>query len=111
MMICQPDFVDESIFEATKAALIKKRSDANVSATRLEAIAEGLCVQIMHIGSYDDEPFTITKMDEYAMLNGYVIDIDGTRHHHEIYLSDPGKVAVKKLKTILRHPIKPKKMR
>jgi hypothetical protein len=59
----------------------------------------------MHIGSYDDEPATIALMDKYAVENGYAMDINDTRRHHEIYLSDPRKVAPEKLKTVIRHPI------
>lgn len=66
----------------------------------------GLCVQVMHIGSYDDEPVTIAAMEKYAVENGYAIDIKETRRHHEIYLSDPRKVALEKLKTVIRHPIR-----
>ena len=91
----------------------------DLSKARLCAITEGLCVQVMHIGSYDDEPATIAAMDQYAKDNGYVIDINDNqdagassalarpaRRHHEIYLSDPRKVAPEKLKTVIRHPIK-----
>jgi hypothetical protein len=60
----------------------------------------------MHIGSYDDEPATIAVMDKFAIDNGYTIDINETRRHHEIYLNDPRKTAVEKLKTIIRHPIR-----
>ncbi|MCL1995960.1 MAG: GyrI-like domain-containing protein, partial [Defluviitaleaceae bacterium] len=64
------------------------------------------CVQAMHIGSYDDEPATIAAMDKYATENGYLIDINKTRRHHEIYLSDPRKTVPEKLKTVIRHPIR-----
>jgi hypothetical protein len=60
----------------------------------------------MHIGSYDNEPATIKLMDDYAKDNGYELDITDTRYHHEIYLSDPRKGDVTKLKTVVRHPIK-----
>jgi len=60
----------------------------------------------MHVGSYDDEPATIATMEKYAVDNGHAIDIDVTRRHHEIYLSDPRQVAPEKLKTVIRHPIK-----
>ena len=69
-------------------------------------IDEGLCVQIMHIGSYDDEPATVALMDEYLEQNGYVNDINEIRLHHEIYLSDPRKTVPEKWKTVIRHPIK-----
>ena len=60
----------------------------------------------MHVGSYDDEPATVAAMHEYAINNGYELDITDTRYHHEIYLSDARKVAPEKLKTVIRHPIK-----
>lgn len=66
----------------------------------------GECVQCMYIGSYDDEPQTIAAMHEYARQQGYELDISDTRFHHEIYLSDPRKSEVSKLKTVVRHPIK-----
>ena len=69
-------------------------------------IDEGLCVQIMHIGSYDDEPTTVALMNQYLEQNGYVNDINDIRLHHEIYLSDPRKTAPEKWKTVIRHPIK-----
>ena len=70
------------------------------------SIDEGLCVQIMHIGAFDDEPATVAMMDKYLEENGYVNDFTGERRHHEIYLSDPRKVAPEKCKTVIRHPIK-----
>jgi hypothetical protein len=105
-LIRQPDFVTTEIFETAKAALAKKKPDLDLSKARLIKINEGLCVQVMHIGSYDDEPATIAMMDKYALENGYNIDMGGARRHHEIYLSDPRKVAPEKLKTVIRHPIK-----
>lgn len=69
-------------------------------------IEEGLCVQIMHVGSYDDEPASVAVMDEYLAQNGYSNDLTAERLHHEIYLSDPRKTAPEKRKTVLRHPIK-----
>ena len=106
MMIRQPDFVTEDIFEAAKVALAKKKPNLDIGKVRLVKITEGLCVQVMHIGSFDDEPATIVVMEEYAKEKGYVVDINETRRHHEIYLSDPRKVAEEKLKTVIRHPIK-----
>ena len=69
-------------------------------------VSEGLCVQSMHIGSYDSEPSTILKMREFAEKNGYSEDLSDTRLHHEIYLSDPRRCAPERLKTVIRHPIK-----
>ena len=100
-----PDFVNEKDFEwAVKEATRKKKMDfLKVEFLEYE---EGLCVQCMHIGSYDDEPKTVKLMEEYARGNGYLIDITDTRFHHEIYLSDPRKCEPDKLKTVIRHPIK-----
>ena len=67
---------------------------------------EGLCVQCMHIGPYDDEPATVEKMHEYMKSEGYTLDISDKRMHHEIYLSDVRKVAPEKLKTVIRHPVR-----
>jgi hypothetical protein len=106
MLIRQPDFVTAEVFEAAKATLIKKKPSLAVSRARLETITEGLCVQLMHIGSYDDEPAAVAALDRFAVENGYVVDMGGARRHHEIYLSDPRKVSPEKLKTVLRHPIK-----
>jgi hypothetical protein len=106
MVIRQPDFVTADIFESAKAALAKKKPSIDTSKAQLKTITEGLCVQVMHIGSYDDEPATVAVLDGFAIENGYVIDIGDTRRHHEIYISDPRKVAPKKLKTVLRHPIR-----
>ena len=67
---------------------------------------EGLCVQCMHIGAYDDEPATVNAMHKFATEQGYVLDITEKRLHHEIYLSDARKVALEKLRTVIRHPIR-----
>ncbi|HWQ42368.1 MAG TPA: GyrI-like domain-containing protein [Desulfosporosinus sp.] len=106
MVIRQPDFVTADIFEASKAALAKKKPSIDTSKAKFKTITEGLCVQVMHIGSYDDEPATVAALDGFAVENGYIIDIDDTRRHHEIYISDPRKVAPEKLKTVLRYPIR-----
>lgn len=106
MVIRQPDFVTTDIFEAAKAALIKKKTSVDTSKAKLITITEGLCVQAMHIGSYDDEPATVAALEKFAIENGYRIDISQTRRHHEIYISDPRKVEQEKLKTVLRYPIR-----
>lgn len=69
-------------------------------------IDEGLCVQIMHNGSFDEEPATVSLMDTYLDQNGYVNDMNENRLHHEIYMSDARKVEPKKWKTVIRNPIK-----
>ncbi|WP_206458346.1 GyrI-like domain-containing protein [Anaerovorax sp. IOR16] len=103
-----PDFVTKEDFNwAIKEATKKKKKD--FSKVEFFTYDEGICVQCMHIGSYDDEPQTIQAMDQYALDNGYEIDITTTRFHHEIYLSDPRKCDASKLKTVLRHPIKIRK--
>jgi len=104
-MIRQPGFVTPEVFEIAKTALAKKKAALNLSKARLMKITEGLCVQVMHIGSYDDEPVSVAEMERFAAKNGYIIDISNIRRHHEIYLSDPRKTAPEKLKTVIRHPI------
>lgn len=100
-----PDFVTKSDFDwAIEEATKKKGID--YSKVEFLSIEEGECVQCMHIGSYDSEPATIEKMDNYAKEQGYEIDINKERLHHEIYLSDPRRCDVNKLRTVLRHPIK-----
>lgn len=89
---------------AKEQAARKKKMDC--SSVEFLSYEEGLCVQCMHIGSYDDEPATIRSMHEYAAAQGYAVDITAKRFHHEIYLSDPNKCEVGKLKTILRLPIR-----
>jgi len=105
-MIRQPDFVTADVFETAKTVLAKKKPEIDTSKARLMQFAEGLCAQVMHIGAYDDEPATIEKMEQYVIENGYATDINNTRRHHEIYLSDPRRTAPEKLKTVIRHPIK-----
>ncbi len=100
-----PDFVTEKDFEwAVETVSEKKKLDC--SKAELLTLEEGLCVQIMHIGSYDSEAETIELMDEYAREQGYDTDISESRLHHEIYLSDPRRTKPEKLKTVIRHPIK-----
>ena len=99
-----PDFVTRGDFDwAVAEARSKKKLD--FSAVELLAVDEGLCVQCMHTGPYDDEPTTVEAMHEYATEQGYTLDFSDTRLHHEIYLSDPRKCAPEKLKTVIRHPI------
>jgi hypothetical protein len=102
-----PDFVTEDDFRwAAREATKKKKQDF----TKVEflTVEEGLCVQCMHIGSYDDEPVTVATMHEFMEQQGYELDITDKRLHHEIYLSDARKVVHEKLKTVIRHPIKVK---
>jgi len=105
-MIRQPEFVDTAVFEIAKTVLAQKKPLLDTSRARLETLAEGLCIQTMHLGSYDDEPGTIAAIKQFITDNGYVSDISDTRRHHEIYLNDPRKTASEKCKTIIRHPVR-----
>lgn len=100
-----PDFVTKRDFEwAVKEVERKKKTDC--SKAEFMTVNEGLCLQVMHIGSYDDEPATIALMDDFLEKNGYDKDITDERRHHEIYLSDPRRVAPERCKTVIRHPIR-----
>lgn len=100
-----PEFITKKDFEwAVETASEKKKLDC--SSAEFLTVDEGLCVQIMHIGAFDDEPQTVALMNEYIAQNGYENDITESRLHHEIYLSDARKVAPEKWKTVIRHPIK-----
>lgn len=100
-----PEFITKKDFEwAVETASEKKKLDC--SSAEFLTVDEGLCVQIMHIGAFDDEPQTVALMNEYIAQNGYENDITESRLHHEIYLSDARKIAPEKWKTVIRHPIK-----
>lgn len=100
-----PDFITEKDFQwAVETASKKKKLDCSVA--EFLTVNEGLCVQIMHNGSYDDEPVTVELMNKYVAENGFQNDIGSERLHHEIYLSDPRKTLPEKLKTVIRHPIR-----
>ena len=102
-----PDFVTQKDFDwATGEAEKKKHLDC--SKAEFLTIDEGLCVQIMHIGPFDDEPATVSMMNAYLLENGYENDFSDSRLHHEIYLSDARKIAPERWKTVIRHPIKRK---
>lgn len=102
-----PDFVAKADFDwAVEAAAKKKKLDC--SSAEFLMVDEGLCVQIMHTGPFDDEPATVARMDAYLAENGYENDMTDMRLHHEIYLSDARKVAPEKWKTVIRHPIRKK---
>ena len=104
-LIRLPDFAKKADCEwALEEEAKKKKTD--FSAVEFFPYDEGLCVQCMHIGSYDDEPATILEMDNYAKENGCEIDITKKRYHHEIYLNDPRKTEASKLKTVIRHPVR-----
>lgn len=100
-----PDFITRGDFDwAVQTAQKKKKLDC--SSAEFLTVEEGLCVQIMHLGSFDKESESIARMDAYLSENGYVTDLTPLRLHHEIYLSDARKVAPEKRKTVIRHPIK-----
>ena len=100
-----PDFVTADDFAwAVEEATRKKKTD--FSKAEFLIYDEGLCVQCLHAGAYDEEPATVARMHEYREAQGYVLDITSQRMHHEIYLSDARKVAPEKLKTVIRHPIR-----
>ena len=104
-LIRVPDFIKKEDFDwAVDIASKKKKIDC--SSLEFITIDEGLCVQIMHIGSYDDEPASVEIMDQFLADNGYENDFSDTRLHHEIYLSDARKVPFEKRKTVIRHPIR-----
>ncbi len=102
-----PDFVTQADFDwAKEEAARKKKQD--FSKTEFLTVDEGLCVQCMHIGPYDDEPATVGRMHRFMEEQGYLLDITDKRMHHEIYLSDARKTAPEKLKTVIRHPVRRK---
>ena len=92
--------------EGTVTTAVSYTHLLDCSSAEYLTLDEGLCVQIMHIGSFDNEPATVALMDTYLEQNGYVNDINKDRLHHEIYMSDARKVAPEKWKTVIRHPIK-----
>ena len=102
-----PDFITEKDF-AWAVGTAEKKKKLDCGSVEFLTVDEGLCVQIMHVGPYDDEPATVEIMDGYLAGNGYENDFSDTRLHHEIYLSDPRKAAPEKMKTVIRHPIRKK---
>jgi hypothetical protein len=104
MMIMQPEWISAQLFDEARAQVKKAKNPSALPKMRLESYHEGLSAQIMYLGAYADEGPTIAQMHAFIADNGY----KPAGKHHEIYLSDPRKVAPEKLKTILRQPIKPK---
>lgn len=102
-----PEFVTEEVFAWAKEEAQRKKG-IDTSLAELITVSEGLCVQCLHIGSYNEEPATVAKMDHYLLEQGYENDISDLRRHHEIYLSDPRKVSPERMKTVIRHPVRPK---
>lgn len=100
-MILQPDHITAEMFQAGMAQLREKKPSPALEKMRFEVFEEGLCMQIMHIGPYTEEPATIARMDAFARENGYV----HRGKHHEIYIGDPRRAKPENLKTVLRHPV------
>lgn len=105
-MIRLPEFVTNDILEHAKEVLKAKKPNLNLNKINYEEIDEGKCVQIMHVGSYDNESVSIKKIHDFITENSLEIDINEKRRHHEIYLSDPRKTKVENLKTVIRYPVK-----
>ena len=104
-MIRMPDFVTSEVFDMVKNSLAKKKPTLDLSIARLEFFNEGLCAQVMHTGSYDNEPTTIYDLKTFVADSGHRLDLSDKRKHHELYLGDPRKTSPEKLKTIIRYPI------
>lgn len=104
-MIRQPGFVTPETLSYTQEQVARKKPHLNTGAARLDSLREGLCVQCLHTGPYDEEPATITRMHALMEQTGCSPDTDGPRAHHEIYLSDPRKTPAERLKTVLRIPV------
>lgn len=105
-MIRQPDFVSKEVFDWALSALKEKKPELDYSKLRYSELEEGKCAQIMHIGPYDDEPATVKKLTDFISDQGYTLDLNENRKHHEIYLGDPRKSKPENLKTVIRYPIK-----
>ena len=104
LMVMTPEVVSHDLFEAALEQLRQKRPGPGLERLRLEHFTEGLCVQIMHIGPYAEEPRTIALLKSFAADQGYAL----AGMHHEIYLGDPRRASPEKLKTVLRHPVQAK---
>jgi hypothetical protein len=102
LMILQPDQVTQEMFQAALKQLEKKRPNPALARLRLERFREVLCLQVMHVGPYAEEPATMERMKAFARENGYAYH----GRHHEIYLGDPRRAAPEKLKTVLRQPVR-----
>jgi hypothetical protein len=104
-LIRQPEFVTEEVFDRAVQICKKKKPELDFSKARLETFEEGLCVQMLHKGPYASEPVSVELMKDFIVQNDLADDTGMIRKHHEIYLSDPTKTALEKLKTVLRHPV------
>ncbi len=111
-MIRQPDFVTKEVFELACNEVKRKKPEIDISKARFEVFDEGLCVQCMHIGPFENEKITTEKIDKYIIENNLINDITGinedgkVRRHHEIYLSDPRRCNIERMKTVIRHPVR-----
>lgn len=105
-MIRQPDFVDEAVFKIAVQLTKRKKPHLTLEKARLVTFTEGLCVQCMHIGSFDEEPETLQRMKDFTEDNNFTFDLSEGRQHHEIYLSDPRKGSLSNMKTVLRYPVR-----
>ncbi len=104
-LIRLPDFITKANFDwAVDTATKKKKRD--YSQVEFFPYEEGLCVQCLHVGPFAEEPVTVELMHQFVEQQGYEINLSESRHHHEIYLSDPRKTAPEKLRTVIRHPVK-----
>lgn len=103
-MIRQPDFVTDEVFGRAKEILKKKKPQFDVEKARLVRFCEGLCAQILHVGTFDDEPPTVERLHLFIAEQGLSLDMSAERRHHEIYFSDPRKGDPLKFKTIIRLP-------
>mgnify|MGYP005983757191 CR=1 FL=1 len=101
-----PEYATPQVLRWALEECARKKPGVDLSGVRLETVTEGLCVQCMHIGHYDDEPATVAAMEEYAKAQGYEADFGEGRFHHEIYLSDVRRCKPERMKTVIRHPTK-----
>lgn len=104
-MIRQPEFVTCDVFKWAVSECSKKKPELNIGIARLEVFMEGLCVQMMHMGPFSDEPQSVMMMHQYMKENNLKDMTGSERKHHEIYLSDPRSTEPLKLKTVIRHPV------
>jgi hypothetical protein len=105
LMIRQPEFVSEDVFNWACQELIRKKPVLSSHKARFDAFSEGLCVQAMHIGPYSTEPETMKKIEEFLLSEGFKDRLKKDGKHHEIYISDPNKCKPESMKTVLRHPV------
>lgn len=105
-MIRQPEFVTQEVYLNTRDEIAKKKPEIDITKVRFETLEEGLCVQIMHNGPYNQEQSSIDQILQYIEENNLQVDFESGRRHHEIYLSDPRRCKPENLKTVIRYPVK-----